>query len=383
METSELLELIARGESSNLEFKADINNEKSLAQELVAFANTDGGRLLIGVGDDGSITGLDNDDIRRINQRLTNASSGNIRPEINVKTDNVVVKAGIVMVVSVPKGINKPYMDNDGVIWVRSGSDKRKATSREELQRLFQSSGLIHGDAIEVPHMTIADLDLEFFNKFYEKEYEESLDSIDIPLPQLLENMNLMKDGYLNRSGALLFAKDPSVRLPVFIIKAVTFPGTDISEDQFLDSQDIDGKISDQYHQIINFILRNLRRIQRDKGINELGEPEIPKIVWEELLVNAIIHRDYFVSAPIRVFVYSNRIEIISPGNLPNNLTVENIRKGNSNIRNPILASFATKILPYRGLGSGILRSLKAYPDIDFEDDRSGNLFKVTIRRPR
>ena len=75
-------------------------------------------------------------------------------------------------------------------------------------------------------------------------------------------------------------------------------------------------------------------------------------------------------------------LEIISPGHLPNNLTVENIKLGNSNIRNPILASFATYILPYRGLGSGIIRALKAYPDIEFENDPEGNKFKVTIRRP-
>ena len=83
----------------------------------------------------------------------------------------------------------------------------------------------------------------------------------------------------------------------------------------------------------------------------------------------------------MRVFVFANRVEIISPGHLPNNLTVENIKTGNSNIRNPILASFAAKLLPYRGLGSGILRALKAYPDIEFEDNRAGNFFKVTITR--
>ena len=82
-------------------------------------------------------------------------------------------------------------------------------------------------------------------------------------------------------------------------------------------------------------------------------------------MANALIHRDYFISAPVRIFLYSDRIEIVSPGHLPNFLTVENIKAGNSNIRNPILASFATKILPYRGLGSGIRRALKAYPDID------------------
>lgn len=381
METSELLELIARGEDSSLEFKADVTNEKSLAQALVAFANSSGGILLIGVGDDGTLTGLNSDDIPRINRILVNASSGNIRPAINVETKNVLLEKGIVVVVSVPRGVSKPYMDSDGVVWVRSGASKRKTTSREELQRLFQASGLIHGDGIEVPGMTVADLDLPYFQEFYKKEYGQSLDSVEVPLPQLLENMNLMKDGNFNRSGALLFSREPTAKLPLFMIKAVAYPGTDISVEHYIESKDIIGKIIDQYQQISNFIRRNIRYIQREKGINTVGDPEIPGIVFEELLVNAIIHRDYFVAAPIRVFIFADRIEIISPGHLPNNLTVANILQGNSNIRNPILASFATKILPYRGLGSGIRRSLQAYPHIEFIDERDGNFFKATIKR--
>jgi predicted HTH transcriptional regulator len=96
---------------------------------------------------------------------------------------------------------------------------------------------------------------------------------------------------------------------------------------------------------------------------------------------NALMHRDYFVSAPIRIFIFDDRVEIISPGHLTNNLTVANIKTGNSNIRNPVLTSFATKLLPYRGLGTGILRALREYPSIEFESDRDGNLFRATIRR--
>lgn len=99
--------------------------------------------------------------------------------------------------------------------------------------------------------------------------------------------------------------------------------------------------------------------------MNAPGLPKIPEAVFEELLVNALIHRDYLVSAPIRLFVFDNRIEIISPGHLPNNLTVEKIRAGNSNIRNPFLVSYAAKgLLPYHGLGSGIKRALKKWPAI-------------------
>lgn len=105
--------------------------------------------------------------------------------------------------------------------------------------------------------------------------------------------------------------------------------------------------------------------------------------MWEELVVNALIHRDYFISAPVRVLVFADRVEIVSPGHLPKNLTVENIKAGNSNMRNPVLASFATKLLPYRGLGSGLRRALRAWPEIEIIDDRDGNLFKVIVVRPQ
>jgi ATP-dependent DNA helicase RecG len=130
------------------------------------------------------------------------------------------------------------------------------------------------------------------------------------------------------------------------------------------------------------FVMRNLHKVQAGRGVNSPGQPEIPEPVFEELLVNALIHRDYLVSAPIRLFIFDNRIEIISPGHLPNNLTIERIRAGISNIRNPILVSFVAKgLLPYHGLGSGIKRALDAWPVIDFADDREGCLFTVTVHR--
>ncbi len=105
-------------------------------------------------------------------------------------------------------------------------------------------------------------------------------------------------------------------------------------------------------------------------------------MVFEELLVNALAHRDYLISAPIRLFIFDNRIDIVSPGHLPDNLTVAKIRAGNSNIRNPILVSYIAKgLLPYRGLGSGIKRALENWPAIDFIDDRDGCLFTATVYR--
>jgi len=381
METAELLEIIARGEDGKHQFKANVTNQNSLASEMVAFSNSGGGRLIIGVNDDGSVSGLTRDDMAQLNQLVSNAASQTVRPAINPSTDNFLLADGLVMVVSIANGMSKPYMDKDGVIWVKSGADKRRATSREEIQRMYQSAGLLHGDALAVNGLTVSDLDLEYFKRFFEEQYGETLESQEMSLPKLLENMNLMHDGTLNISGALLFAKTPQFRLPVFMVKAVCYPDDDIHLDSYLDNQDIKGKLADVFHQSLSFILRNLHHVQFEQNVNAVGEPEIPREALEELLANALIHRDYFVSAPVRIFVFSNRIEIISPGHLPNNLTIANIKSGNSNIRNPILASYATKILPYRGLGNGIRRALKAYPAIDFYDDRDGNQFKVTIAR--
>jgi len=381
METTELIEIIGRDEDSKHQFKANVTNETSLAQEMVAFSNSGGGAIFIGVSDDGTFAGLTREDMGRLNQLVSNAASQQVRPPINLQTENIGTPDGLVMRIVVPNGVSKPYMDKNGVIWVKSAGDKRKATSREEIQRLYQSAGLIHGDEIPVPGLNIADLDTDYFKAFFERNFSESLDDQSLPLPVLLENMNLMKDSIFNVSGALLFTKNPSLRLPVFITKAIAFPGKEIHETNYIDSQDITGKIADVFQKSIGFVLGNIRHVQGDQGVNAPGEPEIPRISLEELIANAFIHRDYFVSAPVRILVFSDRVEIMSPGHLPNNLTIENIKMGNSIIRNPILASYATKILPYRGIGSGIIRALREYPDIDFVDDHAGNRFIVTVRR--
>lgn len=377
METVELYAAIARGEDSKHQFKRNITNIDALASEMVAFSNAFGGFIFIGVSDNRTISGLTPEDISRLNQLISNAASQNVRPAINPLTSNILTDQGLVLVLEVPQGINKPYQDKDGVFWVKSGSDKRRATSREEIQRMFQSAGLVHADELPVRGLTIADIDIEYFKAFFQRRFEETLDERNIPLEQTIHNMNLGRDGFLNLTGALLFAKSPHVYLPQFIVKAGSFPGTTITTETYLDSRDIVGKLGDVFIQTRSFILANIKHIQANQSINSTGTPVISAIALEEIIANALVHRDYFISAPIRVFVFSNRVEIISPGHLPNNLSIENIKSGNSNARNPIIASFANQILPYRGYGSGILRALKAHPSTELIDDRTGNLFKV------
>lgn len=383
MEALELIEIIERGEDSHHQFKQNMTNPTAASQELSAFANSNGGMLIIGVDDLGNITGLTGDDIRRLNQLISNAAS-QIRNPINPITENIKVRDKIVLIVHVPKGIDKPYFASDGVIYVKSGADKRKVTSKEELRRLFEQSDILHADQIPVDESNLIDLDIDFFDQFYQREFGHSFKEEEIGLNQLLTNFNLGKENRLNLAGLLLFGKNLQKYKPQLIIKAVHFVGKEDVSDQYRDSEDVGGKLAQQFVSGMAFIKRNLKKEQRDQTRNSLGLLSVDERVFEELLVNALIHRDYFISAPIRLFIFDDRLEIISPGILPNNLTIENIKSGNSNQRNPIIASFATKQkppngLPYRGIGTGIKIALRLYPKIEFINDVNNNLFKAII----
>ncbi len=387
MEAIELIELISRGEDSRTQFKRsqDVTNAKSLAGEIVAFANGKGGKILIGVDDDGVIIGLSPDDIRRINQLIANTATNCIRPPINPETENISVGDRLVMVVSIPEGISKPYADSDGVFWVKSASDKRRVTAREEIQRIFQAVDLVHADGVPVQGTTFGDLDMdhlgEFFTRRYGEKIDEALDRAGIPVSRLLNNLGLAQESTLNLAGLLLFGRDPQRHRPAFVVKAVSFVGNDPAGVKYRDSEDIGGCLRDMHARTMSFITRNLHWIQGSKDFNTEGDLEIPTIAIEELVVNMFLHREYFISAPWRVMIFDNRVELISPGALPNNLTIENIRNGVSVIRNPLIASFATKELPYRGIGTGILRALAVVPGLALESDLERNLFTARIPR--
>ena len=387
METIELIELLSRGEDSHTQFKQaqDIRNATSLAAEMVAFANAEGGRILIGVDDLGSIVGITQDDIRRLNNLVSNVASENVRPPINPITENVSTEKGLVMVVTIREGLSKPYADNQGIFWMKSGANKRPVTSREEIQRMMQRAGLVHADKVPVEGTTLDSLDDVHFNGFFQKQYDRSvkqaLEDSGLTMARLLNNLGLAKDETLNLAGLILFGRDPQRHRPAFVVKAVSFVGNDPAGVKYRDSEDIGGCLRDMHTRTMSFITRNLRRLQDDKDFNTEGDLEIPAVAIEELVVNMFLHRDYFISAPWRIMIFDDRIELISPGALPNNLTIENIRNGVSVIRNPLIASFATKELPYRGIGTGILRALALVPGLKLETDYDRNLFMARMAR--
>ncbi len=383
MNRKELLKVVALGEDSSRQFKADVNNTDSLAADLVAFSNSSGGTLFIGVTEDGALKGLAPGELRRINQLIGNAAAQHTRSPISPTTENIKVGSGrVVIALTVPEGLDKPYFDRNGVIWVKAGSDRRRIQSKEELRRLFQMTDQFHAD--ELPTKAGIDkLDKLRFRDFLRDVHKQDFPDSRKNLIRLLQNMNLATDdGHLNLAAVLMFVERPEWIKPQFVVKAIRYPGKTIHVSEYVDTEDFSGPLRKVFDDSLGFIMRNLHKVQAGRGVNAPGVPEIPEMVFEELLVNALVHRDYLVSAPIRIFVFDDRIEIISPGHLPNNLTVEKIRSGNSIIRNPILVSYVAKgLLPYHGLGSGIKRALEEWPQIDFTDDREGCLFTATVSR--
>lgn len=252
----------------------------------------------------------------------------------------------------------------------------------DELLRFFQDSGKLYADETIFKNASLNDIDLELFKQFHQKKYGFPVEETETGLFQAFENLNLASNGHLNLSGLLLFGKNPMKHIPISQVIAVSFLGNDITGLEYRDSENIEGNLKKLYTDALAFMKRNLKKIQKDQDFNSVGVLEIPPQVLDELLINALIHRDYFISSNIRILIFDNRIEIISPGKLANNLTVEKIKSGISIKRNNTLASFAFDLIPYRGIGSGILRALQYYPDIEFINDTDLDQFKAIIKRP-
>lgn len=388
MDALELLDLIQKGESSTVQFKVRIDKKDKkksaydLGTEMVAFTNTKGGTLIVGVVDEtGEIDGLSYEELQATNQLLANVSTNNVKPAINIFTETIEVGEEKVIVVQVPEGISKPHTDNKGIIWVKNGSDKRIAV-REEIARLFQSSGNMFADETLVNGTTINDIDDEFFKQFIKIKTNKSFEELGQSVSELLSNMGMLKNGSISLGGLLLFGKNPQQYRPTFTVQCVSIVGNDISSKDYRDKEDpFTGNLQELYEKTLSFITRNLKKIQKEDSFNSPSVLELPIETIEELLVNAFVHRDYFINTSIKVFIFDNRIEIISPGKLPNILTIENIKAGTSIPRNPIIFSNARYILPFVGVGSGIPRAYENYPDLELINDTERELFISIIKR--
>ncbi len=377
---ADIIKELGLGEDSSRQFKEQLNTAVQIAAELCAMSNSRGGVIYVGVKDDGTVAGISAGELHTYNQYISSAASDLVRPAVYPQTTVTEIDGKTILCIDVPDGPSKPYCDNNGAYWIKVGSDKRKA-SPQELLRLFQQSAQLNLDET-VTSAPVSSIDRAKFYTFFEQQHGQEVAATGLPLDQVLNNMNLAREEHLTLAGLLLFGQNVQATRPFCLIRAVSYPGTAISDDQFNDKRDCLGTLDEQFRSAMAFLKNNLSRIQKEDSFNTTGVLEVDEKALEEALVNALLHRDYSKNAVIRLFVFADRVELVSPGSLPNHLSIENIRNGNSVMRNPLLASFGTKLLPYSGIGSGVPRMVKRHPATTLINDREGEQFTVVMQRP-
>ena len=404
----DIIKLRDCGEQTTVQFKERItaSNKYDVGCEMVALSNTQGGTIIIGINDKtGEFNALSFDEVQETTMILSNLASENVIPAILITIENVPFDNGTIVVASIKQGLNKPYHDNKGIIWVKQGVDKRRVFDNTELATMMMENRHISPDAVPITGANFEALDANTVREYLIKRFRSVFDRQALttaelwhkPLEELaniisngqtsetlLKNLGLiMPDGTLTLAALMLMGTFPQRWLPVFTARCISFVGNNIGGTQFRDKSgsDADGNALHLYNYIMSFLTRNLRQIQVNKDFNSQGELEISGTALSELVVNAILHRSYLIEAPIRIFIFDNRVEIHSPGLLPEGVNTENIRQGISVPRNKLLFNHGIHLLPYTGAGSGITRAINGYPNMQFTNNSLTNEFVITIER--
>mgnify|MGYP002469175094 FL=1 len=398
---------IKAGEVSGVQFKERILDKYDIACELVAFSNSHGGKLVVGIKDKtGETNALSYSEVQETTNLLSDIASENVVPSILIKIDTVEVEDGNLVVATVKEGLNKPYHDNKGIVWVKNGADKRKVFDNAELAEMMTDCGSFAPDEAGVRDATVNDLDATTIKQFLGNRFdrvlekkgltgdafnEASLDMICSAIAKghdcekILRNLRFIRpDGSLTVAAMLLFGKYTQRWMPMMTAKCICFAGNSVGSKVFRDKvndADMEGNLLHQYDTIMDFFTRNLHNVQVGDEFNSMGKLEIPYTSLVEFTVNSLVHRSLNMKAPVRIFIFDNRVEIHSPGALPNGLTIDDIKAGTSMPRNMFLFNNAIYLLPYTGVGSGITRALDEDINVTFMNNDKAQEFVITVWR--
>lgn len=383
MNRDEIKEILKNGENAYIEFKEEGIKAKDLAEEIVALANSEGGIILIGVDDDGNIKGVSD---KQIEEKIMNICRNNCIPNIIPAFEIIDIAEKTIAVITISKGLNKPYYTSEHKYYIRVGTTKRIA-SREELLRLFEANGALHFDISPIEDTSIKDLNLDVVRDYFLKYntfdlMEEDRDAV----LRILLNADIMTETngkiLCTVGGLLIFGKDPERRLSQNGVSFAHFRGNEIT-DELIDKKVVTGRIQDIAEQILVVLKNNMRTQSSIEGLKREEKTEYPILVLREAIVNTLVHRNYSISgSKIRILMFDNRIEFHSPGRLPNTVTIEKMKIGISYARNPFLLKYMENLRYIDQLGRGIPMILKSMREAGAKEPvlmEQGEEFILTI----
>jgi ATP-dependent DNA helicase RecG len=369
--------ILSQPEGQFVEFKKSISSD--LAREVVAFANSSGGKIILGVDDHGSIIGVSN-----VNGSLSKleSSSRNCDPPILIRSKIVKRSKATIIAVDIPEGSDKPYSCSNG-FFLRNGATSQKMKRNEIIDYLFAYGQVKYEDILCREFTYPDDFDEKAFLSFLRMSdlTTENISTVDLLLNLGLAHMDGSEIAFRN-SGVLFFAKEPTRFFIHAVVDCILFNGTERIE--ILDRKEQKGGLLENVKQAMAFLKQHLSLRYEIKDLIRKEIPEIPYDALREAVLNAVIHRDYhFDNANISIEIYRDRVEISDPGNLPPGLKPEDLGK-KSIRRNRILADMFHRMGEVEKVGTGIGRIRNALINAGLSEPKFsfGSFFVIKFERP-
>lgn len=379
MKTYMIEELLSQEESKTLEFKQNLTSPTKVVKTAIAFANTSGGTIIIGI-EDGTkaIVGLAN--VLEEEERIANMLFDLIEPTLIPDIDIINYQNKELLIINIPHIPGPFYLKKSGIIngtYIRYGSSNRLADP-ETLANLQRLAKRISFDELVCPNATINDLDKQLIDKHLKGAIKSISDKHYESLGLISYHGKKKQPTY---GGLLLFNNDKTKWLPDAVIRCVCFAS--VVKDKIIDKREISTNLIDSVDETILFVQRNTKISAHIGTVRRIDDPEYPATAIREAITNAIMHADYSIKgACIQLSIYSDRIEIINPGNLHFGQTLDSALSGVSKMRNPIIGRVFREIGIVESLGMGLMSIIRAYKNTTaaapiFEEINT--FFKVTL----
>lgn len=377
----EVAYLVVAPEGQTLDCKSPRIHPRDLATTLIAFANADGGRLLIGIEDDGTVSGLDPIADREQVERLLRAAYEYCTPSVQVAYQFAPYRGRQVLVIDVPVS-PRVHNHTNGRVYLRV-LDRDQPLSADETLRVAFAKGQASYETQPVRGATLEEVDQDLV-----QEYAQ-LRSLDQPTERLLRGLNLLAEDTLTAAGVLLFAREPGRWLPRAGVDFLKFEGTTIELGEafnLVKRQELTAPLPRLIRRTWELVGTFVRTRRRLRGLEMTEQPEYPDFAWREVIVNAIAHRDYSITGTaIQVRMFDDRLEVESPGGLPGIVTVKNIRRRHFS-RNPHIVGVLKAWRYIEELGFGVdrvfreMEAVSATPPLITDD---GGVVTVTLYAAR